>query len=219
MTRSASATERDDLTVTRVPVPELNAVLHHADNESAPRSVPGIAMSRPSLQFYPRDWRTDAELQACSLAAQGLWINAICVAHDCDPYGHLMVNSKPMTVAQIAKLVAGVSAKECKQLLDELELNGVCSKATTGAYYSRRMVRDEAFREQRADIGRANGYKGAEFGALGAHHGTKGGRPRVLKPPQKPPHEPPHTQGLKPPQEPPYKPPQEPGVKPPQEPG
>lgn len=130
-------------------------------------------VKRPAFQFYPADWRKDAALQSCSVAAQGLWINALCIAHECEPYGHLTVNGKPMSAAQIGRLV-GLSAKECTGLLAELHDAGVVSIADDGAYFSRRMVRDEDLRNRRAN----GGSEGAEHGAKGAEHGHKGGRPR-----------------------------------------
>jgi len=130
-------------------------------------------MKRPSFQFYPADWRKDAALQSCCLQAQGLWINIMCIAHECEPYGHLVVNGKPMNQAQIGRLV-GVSQKEAAALLLELEDAGVLSSADNGAIFSRRMVRDEEIRNARA----AGGNNGAEHGKKGAEHGSKGGRPR-----------------------------------------
>lgn len=130
-------------------------------------------MKRPAFQFYPADWRKDAALQSCSVAAQGLWINILCIAHECDPYGHLTVNGRPMTAAQIGRLV-GLSPKECNALLAELQDAGVSSVAEDGAIFSRRMVRDEDVRNRRAN----GGKEGAEHGAKGAEHGAKGGRPK-----------------------------------------
>jgi hypothetical protein len=130
-------------------------------------------MKRPAFQFYPADWRKDAALQSCSVAAQGLWINVLCIAHECDPYGHLTVNGRPMSAAQVARLV-GLSAKECEALLTELDEAGVSARNADSALYSRRMVRDEALREKRAN----GGYSGADHGDKGGGHGGKGGRPR-----------------------------------------
>jgi len=143
-------------------------------------------MKRPSFQFYPADWRKDAALQSCSLATQGLWANAMCIAHECVPYGHLTINGHPMTVAQIARLVS-VPPKECEKLLAELSSAGVTSVSDAGAIYSRRMVRDEELRNIRA----AGGIAGAEHGAKGAEHGIKGGRPKAVRGVLKPPIEPP----------------------------
>jgi hypothetical protein len=133
-------------------------------------------MKRPAFQFYPADWRKDAALQSCSLAAQGLWVNLMCIAHECEPYGHLTINGTPMTAAQIARLV-GLSAKEAQALLTELLDTGVASTTAHGVIFSRRMVRDEDIRNRRA----AGGPAGADHGIKGAEHGPKGGRPKADK--------------------------------------
>lgn len=130
-------------------------------------------MKRPAFQFYPADWRRDAALQSCSVAARGLWIELMCVMHDCEPYGVLSVNGKSMTSAQVARLV-GEQEKVVARLMTELEDAGVCSRDEQGRLFSRRMVKDEAVREVRA----AGGQGGAEHGYKGAEHGKKGGRPR-----------------------------------------
>lgn len=143
-------------------------------------------MKRPSFQFYPADWRKDAALQSCSISAQGLWVNAMCIAHECEPYGHLTVNNKPMTTAQVGRLV-GLSVKDCERLIAELEGAGVLSRMADGGMFSRRMVRDEDLRNRRAN----GGIAGSEHGKKGAEYGKKGGRPSevrgVIKPPLKPP--------------------------------
>lgn len=105
---------------------------------------------RPSIQVYPADWRKDTELQSCSLTARGLWWEMITIAHECEPYGELRVNGKPMTEAQIARHV-GISARECATLLEELFDAGVPSRTEDGAIYSRRMVRDAEQREKWRD--------------------------------------------------------------------
>lgn len=130
-------------------------------------------MKRPASQYYWGDWRRDTALQACSLAARGLWHEMNCLMHDCDPYGHLCVGASAMSHAQLARLV-GITAKECGALMAELETAGVFSRTADGLIYSRRMVRDEDLRERRANGGQA----GAEHGSKGAQHGAKGGRPR-----------------------------------------
>ena len=130
-------------------------------------------MKRPSFQFYPADWRRDAALQSCSVAARGLWIELMCVMHDCEPYGVLAVNGRAMSPAQLARLV-GEHEKVIVRLLAELEDAGVCSRDEEGRLFSRRMVKDEGAREARA----AGGHAGAEHGHKGGEHGKKGGRPR-----------------------------------------
>jgi len=139
-------------------------------------------MKRPSFQFYPSDWRKDTALQFCSLPARGLWVEMMCIAHECEPYGYLMVNGKAMTNAQIGRLV-GISEKECSKLMVELFDAGVPSLADNGAIYSRRMIRDEEVRNRRAEGGKA----GSEHGIKGASHGNKGGRPVKQETPQETP--------------------------------
>lgn len=169
----------------------------------------------PAVQFYTKDWREDIGLQSCSLAAQGLWINAMCLMHQATPYGHLMINGRPMTTAQIGRAV-GASEKECRHLLDELEHAGVSSVTPDGAIFSRRMVRDNQRREELKEIGRQNGAKGAEHGKKGAEHGAKGGRPRKSEtgaetPPSEPGQEPPQNPPSSSPTATPYPIPEKPG--------
>lgn len=112
-------------------------------------------LKRPAFQFYPSDWRNDAALQSCSIAARGLWHELLCVMHECTPYGYLAINGVGMDETQAARLV-GVSPAEFRKLLAELERFGVFSR-TDGVIYSRRMVKDEHLRETRAAAGRLGG--------------------------------------------------------------
>ncbi len=133
-------------------------------------------MKRPAFQFYPADWRKDVELQSCSMAAQGLWINLMCVMHECEPYGHAAINGRAMTAAQIGRQV-GLTAAEAEALLSELLDAGVAKREGEGPIYSKRMVSDERVRNARAEGGKS----GAEHGIKGAEHGAKGGRPAATK--------------------------------------
>lgn len=155
-------------------------------------------MKRPSFQFYPADWRKDAELQSCSIAARGLWVEMLCIMHESSLYGHLAINGKPMTAAQLARLV-GESEKTIKALLEELEGAGVFSTSCEGCIFSRRMVKDEEVRNIKAEAGKG----GKEFGVLGAEHGKKGGRPKKDRGDIKTPHITPHQEEIKTPEEPP----------------
>lgn len=133
-------------------------------------------MKRPAFQFYPADWRKDVELRSCSIAARGLWIDMLCIAHECEPYGHLTINGKAMTAAQIAGQV-GLTAPQTAKLIAELRDNGVARVTPEGVFYSKRMVDDEDLRNRRA----AGGKEGAEHGIKGAEAGSKGGRPKKSK--------------------------------------
>lgn len=131
---------------------------------------------RPAFQFYPGDWRKDVQLRSCSIAARGLWVDLMCVMHDCEPYGHLVLNGRPMTHAQISGQI-GLPPAQVKKLLQELIENGVARLTDEGVIFSKRMVHDEQVRNARA----AGGKDGAEHGQKGAEHGRKGGRPKTDK--------------------------------------
>jgi hypothetical protein len=111
---------------------------------------------RPAFQFYPKDWREDLALQSCSLAAQGLWINMMCLMHAGTPYGHLAVNGHPMADADASRLL-GVSLAEYRRLVKELETKGVPGRDSGEVLFSRRMVRDEHIRAVRASSGSLGG--------------------------------------------------------------
>ncbi len=113
-------------------------------------------MKYPAFQFYPADWRKDPALQGCSLAARGLWIQMLCIMHENTPYGYLVVNGKPMTIAQLARNVGG-REKMVEKLFNELKKAGVFSCDAQGCVFSRRMVRDEHIRNKRAEGGKLGG--------------------------------------------------------------
>lgn len=116
------------------------------------------------MKFYPEDWVGDPALSLCSLAAQGLWIRLICLAHNGTPYGHVTIgagvrpDAPPVapTPLLIGRLV-GLSENAVKKLLKELEVAGVFSRTDAGVIYSRRMVRDREFQELSASWGRSGG--------------------------------------------------------------
>ena len=152
-------------------------------------------MKRPAFQFYPADWRKDLALRKCSLAARGMWVEIMCIAHECEPYGTLRHNGEVLQADDIAGLVGMCSPREAKALIDELVRKGVAKIDADGVLYSKRMVHDEAVRNARAEGGKA----GAEHGSKGAEHGSKGGRPPTAKGGIKGGSETPLREGSKPP--------------------
>lgn len=111
----------------------------------------------PWMKFYPSDWRADQALRICSIAARGLWVELMCIMHEAEPYGHLVVNGVPVTETQIG-LLTGIPSVEVGALLTELETAGVFSRNRDGVIYSRRMTRDERKR--------SDGKKSAKQGTL-----------------------------------------------------
>ncbi len=129
----------------------------------------------PAFQFYPGDWLRDP-VAGCSLAAQGLWLRMLLIAHDGERYGHLSANDQPMPAEAIARR-CGCSLKEYAKLLAELDVVNVPRRTESGVIYSKRMVKDEETRINRA----AGGEAGAEHGHKGGPYGVLGGRPRKAK--------------------------------------
>jgi hypothetical protein len=111
-----------------------------------------VKIKRPAFQFYPSDWRNDGNLRLCSMAARGLLIELMCIAHECDEYGVLAQNGHVFDHKTVGKLT-GLRTDTVAKLTEELTQNGVLSRNENGALYSRRMVRDEHVRKIRAEAG------------------------------------------------------------------
>ncbi|WP_158924509.1 hypothetical protein [Acidisphaera sp. S103] len=107
------------------------------------------------LKFWPQDWQRDPALKICGIAAQGLWINLLCIMHEGDPYGHLTINGRGATNKQIGMLT-GIGEHVADKLIAGLEEAGVFSRTDAGLIYSRRMLRDKAA----SDAGREHGKGG-----------------------------------------------------------
>jgi hypothetical protein len=131
------------------------------------------------MKFYPSDWRSDPMLRLCSLAARGLWAELMCLMHEAEPYGSMLVNGKRINKVQMAALV-GVSEKECSALIMELEGAGVFSRDPDGTIYSRRMRRDH----EKALKDKANGQGGGNPKLKSKVDGDVKGR---VNPPDNPP--------------------------------
>jgi len=47
---------------------------------------------RPSMQFYPADWRKDPQLQMCRMSTQGIWMNLLCLMWEAEIEGEITGN-------------------------------------------------------------------------------------------------------------------------------
>lgn len=79
----------------------------------------------------------------------------ICIMHQAEPYGHLVVNGLAIAPDTLARMV-GASKREALNWLAELETAGVFNRDGE-TIVSRRMVRDEALRKVRAEGGKLGG--------------------------------------------------------------
>lgn len=108
------------------------------------------------LQFYTADYRSDPKLRMCSIAARGLWIEMICIMHEADPYGHLVIGGASPTDHELG-LVAAVPPETVSELLAELEARGVFSRTRKGVIFSKRLVNMAKNRENSVKFGKRGG--------------------------------------------------------------
>jgi hypothetical protein len=114
-------------------------------------------MKRPSFQFYPADWRKDPGVQSLSYHDRGVWFEIICLLHESEERGKLLLNGKPMPEDALARLL-GLDKQKLNQTLSILIEFGVAQRCEeTGALMNRRMVRDETLSRIRAESGKMGG--------------------------------------------------------------
>jgi len=118
-------------------------------------------MKRPAFLFYAHDWQSDTALGACSAGARGVWIELLCLMHQCEPYGHLLINGNAPTLTMIARS-ARLSVYELRKGMAELASAGVLRRTDDNVIYSARMVRDEAVRQAKAAAGALGGPDGSK---------------------------------------------------------
>ena len=120
-------------------------------------------MKRPSLQFYPGDWRKDPAVQSLDYFDRGVWIELLCIMHESSERGVLLLNGMPMPVEALQNLL-GLDNQTTTKTLATLQARGVAKvRQSDGAIYSKRMVEDEQLSEIRRNAG------------------SKGGNPSLLK--------------------------------------
>jgi hypothetical protein len=149
-------------------------------------------MSRPSFQFYTKDWRSNSKLRRCSPAARGVWVDILCALHDSDEYGVARYPLKELATE------VGASMAHVRELVDKGVLKGndagtaealvyvprsgrregppvtLLPEQPGPIWYSSRMVKDEHVRTVRGE--------GSRFGA------DEGDAPKApRKPSPKPP--------------------------------
>ena len=111
----------------------------------------------PAFQFYPGDWRKDPGVQSLDFEARGVWFEILCLMHESDRRGVLLLNGAAMPDAALARLL-GIDLDLLNQITTKLLTFGVASREpSTGALMSRRMVRDEEIRKVRKECGKLGG--------------------------------------------------------------
>lgn len=92
--------------------------------------------------------------------------------HTAEPYGHLLVNGRPVTETQLANLT-GIPQDQIPILLGELDNAGVYTRNAKGVIYSRRMTRDASKAAKCSRAGKSGGgnptFKGDPKGEYKGH--------------------------------------------------
>lgn len=113
-------------------------------------------MKLPAFQFYPADWRKDPGVQSLSYHDRGVWFEILCLMHESEQRGRLLLNGKPMPDEALARLL-GLDKQILTKTLTTILSYGVASRALDGALVNRRMVRDDELRKLRREVGKLGG--------------------------------------------------------------
>lgn len=116
---------------------------------------------RPSQQWYWDDWFSSHDVQSCSFAAQGLWINLLGIMFTSEIRGTLTINGIQMDNKAIARRF-GESITNINKWINELEEARVFSRLPDGTIISRRMYRESEKKEKISQIRSEAGKKGME---------------------------------------------------------
>jgi hypothetical protein len=109
----------------------------------------------PAFQFYPQDWRSDIGVQSLSLDDRMIWFEMLCVMHESDDRGKLILNGKPMPDEVVARLI-GIDVKRYKKALIKIEHANVVSR-DGDLLFNRRMVHDNHLINVRRECGKQGG--------------------------------------------------------------
>jgi hypothetical protein len=114
-------------------------------------------MKLPAFQFYPADWKKDPGVQCLSFHDRGVWFEILCLMHESEQRGKLMLNGQAMPESALARLL-GLDKQNLTNTITTLVTYGVASRCEdTGALVNRRMLRDEKLRQIRTEAGKKGG--------------------------------------------------------------
>jgi len=111
----------------------------------------------PSFQFYPGDWRKDPGVQSLTFEDRGIWFEILCIMHESEERGKLILNGRPMPQDALARLLGLDNQKLGMALTTILEFGVASRDGENGVIYCRRMVRDEKLRKIRTEAGKMGG--------------------------------------------------------------
>jgi len=103
-------------------------------------------VKKPSIQFYPGDWRKEPSVSCLSLAAKGLWWEMLLLMNEAPQRGFLK-----MPPEMLARVV-GSTPREVKKLLAEMASAETYS-IQDGCIVNRRMLRESGISVKRSEAG------------------------------------------------------------------
>lgn len=110
----------------------------------------------PAFQFYPADWRKDLGVQSLSYFDRGVWFEILCLMHESEQRGKLLLNGRAMSNEVLARSL-GLDKQVLTRTLETLLELGVAEREDSGALINRRMIRDERLRHVRTENGKKGG--------------------------------------------------------------
>lgn len=117
----------------------------------------------PAFQFYPADWRKDPGVQSLTYFDRGVWFEILCLMHESEQRGKLLLNGKPMPNEVLARLL-GLDKQLLVKTLSTLIEFGVATQDENGMLINRRMIRDEERRQISRDFGHQGGNPSLKAG-------------------------------------------------------
>jgi len=131
----------------------------------SPKALPQVTIMKhpknsgrlPAFQFYPADWRKDPSVQSLDYETRGVWFEMLCLMHESDERGVLMLNGQPMPIEALGRLL-GLDNQNLTTHLTKLLTYGVARRREAdGAIFNKRMVNDEKLRQVRINAGKQGG--------------------------------------------------------------
>lgn len=124
---------------------------------------------QPYLPLYVQDYLTDEKLNLCSLTSQGVYIKLMCIMHKSEEYGTILLKQKDKQTSstclnfacKIARLIP-VSIEDLESAISELVDEDVL-QIEGDKLVQKRMVRDNALSEVRAEAGKKGGTNTQKF--------------------------------------------------------
>lgn len=113
-------------------------------------------MKLPAFQFYPADWKKDIKVQSLSFEERGIWFEILCLMHESEERGKLVINKKPMDEEMISRLIS-CEISLLQQTLKKILFLRVAYKDKNGIIFNKRMVNDEKIIKIRRKCGKKGG--------------------------------------------------------------